>query len=172
MSLASVQPDCKVSQPVVCSGKISYFCRKENKSMHQNVFHKICLHLALLTVIIFSIAGYHHHEDAHVCLGWEHLMHHNHCHKGLPCLPNDANSSESSCSCHSGRILAVETHQEQSVRKQDLQSSRAFCFFSSCRFPSVFLNRLKQYPNNSGPRSPASPQLRAHGRRGPPCFIF
>ena len=80
--------------------------------MHQSIFHKLCLRIALWAVVVFSLAGYHHHEATHICLGWEHLMLHNHCQKGINCLPTDTSAQDTPCHCHSGKILGLEKKQQ------------------------------------------------------------
>lgn len=136
--------------------------------MYQNLFNKVCFHLALIAVMIFSLTGYHHHEDIHVCLGWEHLMHHNHCHRGLPCLPNNNNGAESLCHCHSGLILAIETHQKSSVNKRQAHDDKTKNCFYTRQFIFLFQDMTKPYPEGKSAHALSPPLLHIHGLRSPP----
>lgn len=137
--------------------------------MHQNLFNKVCFYLAIMAVMIFSLAGYHHHEDIHICLGWEHLMHHNHCHRGLPCLPAHNNGTESLCHCHLDRMLAIETNQELSVKKQQTKDYKS----KNCVYIEhliIFQDLTKKYPEWKSPHYSSRPYLYIHGLRAPPCI--
>lgn len=140
--------------------------------MHQIRFHQFCLRLALAAVMVFSLIGYHHHDDTHVCLGWEHLMFQDHCHKGISCFPNEASSHESSCNCHSGKILGMEKSHKQSVKQTDMRLSKIpFSLGLEELFPvSARPERPISYGNS--PRGPDPDWFRIHGLRAPPFFVF
>lgn len=139
--------------------------------MHRNIFNRLCFHLAFLAVMIYSIVGYHHHEDTHICLGWEHLMHHNQCHKGLSCLPTHSNNTESSCHCHSGRLQAIETAPKQNLVKSHIHYRQLLSFIRTAYSFFIFQDSFKHYPKGYKIRYPLCPQLQTHRLRAPPALF-
>ena len=167
-----MQLSCKKTYPVVCSGFLSYFCKSKNPEMHQSIFHKLCLRIALWAVVVFSLAGYHHHEATHICLGWEHLMLHNHCQKGINCLPTDTSAQDTPCHCHSGKILGLEKNSRQSIQQPDAHPVKFICCTPS-EYPFVIQEYHSNcYPSGNSPRGPCPEFFSSHGLRAPPVFVF
>lgn len=140
--------------------------------MQQSLFHRFCLRIALWAVMVFSLAGYHHHQSTHICLGWEHLMLHNHCHKGTTCHPTDANGQDTPCHCHSGKVLGLEKSVKKTVQQQDIRLVKDVCcapFEYSFFFAE---NRKKHFLADNTPRGPCSGLFPDHGLRAPPSLVF
>lgn len=140
--------------------------------MHQSIFHKLCLRIALWAVVVFSLAGYHHHEATHICLGWEHLMLHNHCQKGITCLPTDNSAQDTPCHCHSGKILGLEKNSRQSIQQPDSRTVKSLCSTPQTYsfFVAKYLNKC--FLSGNSPRGPCPDFLSSHGLRAPPFSVF
>lgn len=140
--------------------------------MHQSVFHKLCLHIALWAIVVFSLAGYHHHVATHICLGWEHLVLQNHCQKGNTCLPTENHGQETPCHCHSGKILGIEKSCRQTVQQPDNQPVKLLCYApQECSFFFVEYHS-NRFPSGNSPRGPCPEIYSSHGLRAPPTFVF
>ncbi len=143
--------------------------KHQTLNMHQTLIHNFLVRMTLCVIMLFSVAGYHHHEAAHICLGWEHLMLHNHCQKGNSCQPTENNGQESHCHCHSGKIFGLGQSLKKSIRKTSdslTKATVAACFVSFFIFSQKSQNI--GFSTGNTPRGPCPELFPSHGLRAPP----
>lgn len=137
---------------------------------YSQIIHKQLSHMRYLWVIFMmmfsALFGYHHHHVAHICLGWEHILHQNSCHQGGSCSSCGNSQADNHCNYSLQHSTVIAKKQTDIQQKQHLQKHGLLLQNTK----PILLSCTKKIHLNHSPRSPDEINPKGYGLRAPPAF--